>query len=132
MSDGSARTMDSRDWLLRDLPAACFSVAFTLNRIALADLPPLTIVLGRVALGESDFSLGLWVRGVRLPAGWRHWRDVLVVGALGNALPFALTVFGQSRISVGLAAIPVATTPFCTLLAAHLLTDDEQLSPDRL
>ena len=124
--------MDSRDWLRLATLAACFSGAFFFNRFALADLPPLTIVLARVALAAAALHLVLRLRGERLPAGWCHWRAFLVMGALGNALPFALTIFGQTRIASGLASILIATTPLYTIVAAHLLTRDEKLSPNRL
>ena len=54
------------------------------------------------------------------------------MGALGNGLPFTLTVAGQIRISASLTSIPIAATPLSTLVAAHLLTGDEQLTPNRL
>jgi hypothetical protein len=44
--------MAPRDWLLLLALAACFSGSFFFNRVALAELPPLTIVLGRVGLGQ--------------------------------------------------------------------------------
>ena len=61
--------MGSRDWLLLVMLAACFSVAFFFNRIALADLPPLTIVLGRVGLGAAALHLVLRLRREHLPTG---------------------------------------------------------------
>ncbi len=132
MIGGSARAMGSRDWLLLVALAACFSGAFFFNRVALGDLPPLTIVLGRVALGAAALLLVIRLRGERLPAGRGHRRAFLVLGGLGSAVPFALTVVGQTRISGGQAAILITTTPLCTLVAAHLLTPDEKLSPNRL
>lgn len=128
----SGHPMGGRDWLLLVALAACFSVAFFFNRIALADLPPLTIVFGRVGLGAAALHLVLRLRGERLPAGWGTWSAFLAAGGLGSALPFALTVAGQTRIASGLASILIATTPLWTLIAAHLLTDDEPLRTHRL
>ena len=128
----SGRMMSSRAWLLLVILAACFCGAFSFNRVALADLPPLTIVLLRVGLGAAALHLVLRLRSERLPTGWCHWRAFLIMGALSNALPFALVVLGQTRITSGLASILIATTPLWTIVVAHLMTRDEKLSPNRL
>jgi drug/metabolite transporter (DMT)-like permease len=120
------------DWLLLVAMAWCFSGAFAFNAVALADLPPLTIVLARVALGALALQLVLRLRGERVPVGWRRRCAFLALGALGSALPLTLTVAGQTRIGGGQAAILVAMTPLCTLVAARLLTRDEPLSANRL
>src|SRR5215211_7870938 len=78
--------MATRDWLLLLALAACFSGSFFFNRVALAELPPLTIVLGRVGLGAVTLNVVLLLRGERLPTGWANWRAFLVMGALSNAL----------------------------------------------
>jgi drug/metabolite transporter (DMT)-like permease len=132
MTGQVARTMGARDWPPLVLLAACFCGTFLLNDVALGDLSPLTIVFGRVALGAAVLHLVIRFRGERVPTGPDHRRDYLVMGALSNALPFTLTVAGQTRISGGLAAILIATTPLCTIVVAHLLTHDERLSPNRL
>jgi drug/metabolite transporter (DMT)-like permease len=127
---GHAMTL--RDWLLLLTLAACFSGSFFFNRVALAELPPLTIVLGRVGLGAVALNLVLRLRGERLPTGWEHWRAFLIMGAFSNALPFVLIVSGQTRIASSLASILNATTPLWTILVAHVLTRDEKLTPNRL
>jgi drug/metabolite transporter (DMT)-like permease len=54
------------------------------------------------------------------------------MGLLNNAVPFCLVVWCQSHIASGLAAILNATTPISTVIVAHLLTDDEKMSGNRL
>jgi drug/metabolite transporter (DMT)-like permease len=54
------------------------------------------------------------------------------MGLLNNAIPFTLFVWGQHHIASGLAAILNATTPLFTVLVAHLLTEDERLSPGKV
>ena len=132
MTAQPGRPMGSRDWLLLVALAACFSGSFFFNRVALADLPPLTIVLGRVGLGAATLNLVLRVRRERLATGWASWRAFLVMGALSNAAPFALIVSGQTRIPSGVASILNATTPLSTVLVAHLMTRDEKLTANRL
>jgi drug/metabolite transporter (DMT)-like permease len=54
------------------------------------------------------------------------------MGILNNAMPFCLVVWGQTHIASGLAAILNATTPISTVIVAHLLTDDEKMTGNRL
>lgn len=132
MTARSTHAISTRDWLLLLALAACFSCSFFFNRVALADLPPLTVVLGRVGVGAVALNLALLIRGERLPAGWANWRAFLVMGAFSNALPFVLIVSGQTRIASSLASILNATTPLWTILVAHALTRDETLTVNRL
>jgi drug/metabolite transporter (DMT)-like permease len=46
--------------------------------------------------------------------------------------PFCLIVWGQTHIASGLAAILNATTPLFTVIVAHVLTDDERMTGNRL
>jgi drug/metabolite transporter (DMT)-like permease len=132
MTTRSRHALAPHDYLLLLALATCFSGSFFFNRVALAELPPLTIVLGRVGLGAVALNLVLRLRGERLPTGWESWRAFLMMGAFSNALPFVLIVSGQTRIASGLASILNATTPLWTILMAHLLTRDEKLTTNRL
>jgi drug/metabolite transporter (DMT)-like permease len=54
------------------------------------------------------------------------------MGLINNVIPFTLIVYGETRISSGLASILNATTPIFTLLIAHLSTANEKLSGGKL
>jgi drug/metabolite transporter (DMT)-like permease len=56
------------------------------------------------------------------------WGRFLAMGLMNNVVPFTLIVFGETRISSGLASILNATTPIFGVLAAQLFTADEKLS----
>ncbi len=72
--------------------------------VAVADLPPLTIVALRVGLA----AMALWcialVIGLRPPTSPRVWGAFGIMGLLNNAIPFALIVWGQTLIASGLAS----------------------------
>ncbi|HZB38641.1 MAG TPA: DMT family transporter, partial [Beijerinckiaceae bacterium] len=100
--------------------------------IAVAALPPLTIVALRVGLAALILNLALRPMGLSLPADRRVWAAFVGMGILNNVVPFSLIVFGQTRIGSGLAAILNATTPLFAVVVAHLATPDERLTPARL
>src|ERR1044072_6091237 len=100
--------------------------------IAVKELPPLTIVVLRVGLAAAMLGVVLRVLGVRLPRERHAWGAFLGMGLLNNAIPFCLIVWGQTQIASGLAPILNATTPLFTVIVAHIVTDDERMTGNRL
>lgn len=129
---GMTPRMGALEWGLVVLLSLLWGGAFFCTELALAGLPPLTVVLGRVGFA----ALTLWAVGAltghRLPLAPRLWGAFLVMGFLNNLLPFSLIISAQVHIEGGLAAILNATTPLFTVLLAAGLTTDERLTPARL
>jgi drug/metabolite transporter (DMT)-like permease len=57
---------------------------------------------------------------------------MLLLALLNNVVPFLLFAWANTQIASGLASILNATTPLWGVLLAHLYTQDEQLSRNRL
>ena len=123
--------MSARNWGLLCILSVLWGGSFFFVEIALTGLPPLTIVFARVA--GAALILALWIKaqGRGLPRGFAAWRALLVQGLLNNAVPFTLFAVAQGQIEGALAAIVNATTPLWTVLAAHLFTTDDRLTPAR-
>jgi drug/metabolite transporter (DMT)-like permease len=132
MAERPGQTMGRAEWLLLLTLAAIWSGVYVFNQIALDDLPPLTIALGRVGLAAIVLQVALRLSGVRLPRDAQTWGAFLMMGALANVVPFALIIWGQTRIESGLAAILNATTPLFTILAARAMTRTEPLTASTL
>ena len=106
--------------------------SFFFAKVALGELAPLSVVLGRVALAAIalNFVLALTVGSLfqrKVP-----WRSFLAMGLLNNLVPFALIFWGQTQIASGLASILNATTPLFTMVVAHFLTRDERIDAIKL
>lgn len=108
--------------------AGVWGGSFFFYKILVAELPPFTVVLGRVGIAAIILNLWLLLRGDFMPTSPRLWRQFILMGLLNNAIPFSLIVFGEMRISSGLAAILNATTPIFGVLVAHALTRNEKLT----
>ena len=135
MRDGSApqqRAMNATEWALLLLLAVLWGGSFFFGKVALAAVPPLTLVVLRTGTAALALLLYLAVRGQGLPVSLAVWRGFLVMGLLNNAIPFALINWGQTQIDSGLSAILNATTPLFTVLIAHLVTIDERLTRPRI
>lgn len=123
--------MTLREWGMLLALATVWGGSFFFNEIALRDLPVLTVVVSRVALGALVLLVLLRLRGDRMPRDRRIWRAFFVMGLLNNAIPFSLIVWGQQHIASGVASILNASTPVFTVILAHLLTRDEPMTKGR-
>jgi drug/metabolite transporter (DMT)-like permease len=108
--------IDARDGSLLAVLSVLWGGSFFFNGLALKELPPLTLVLLRVALGAL-FLLPL-VRAYRIefPVGIAGWKPFFAVAFFNNVLPFSLIVMGQTFIASGLASVLNATTPLFTVV----------------
>jgi drug/metabolite transporter (DMT)-like permease len=124
--------MGPREWALLVALSVLWGGSFFFFKVLVAEVPPFTVVLGRVGLAAVILNLVIALRGERMPGSLRLWGSFLVMGLLNNVVPFTLIVFGETRISGGLASILNATTPLFTVVAAHFLTANEKLSPGKV
>ena len=133
MLPASARlTMSATDWLQLIALSILWGGSFFFGKIAVQELPPLTVAFGRVAIAAAFLIVLARATGVALPESASAWRPFAIMGLLNNAIPFVLILWGQTHIPSGLAAILNATTPLFTVLVAHAATRDERLTPSRL
>jgi drug/metabolite transporter (DMT)-like permease len=126
------RPMGQSEWGLLLALAVLWGGSFFFSKIAVGELPPLTVVLCRVTLAALVLDAIVLLGGWRLPRDPRVWGALFVMGLLNNVVPFSLIFWGQTRIASGLASILNATTPLFTVLVAHAVTGDEKLTPARL
>jgi drug/metabolite transporter (DMT)-like permease len=124
--------MNVGDWGLLLFLSLLWGGSFFFNQVAVAELPVLTVVAGRVALA----AVALWMVAALLGTPLPRSRAVLVaflgMGFLNNAVPFTLIVWGQAQIGSGVAAILNAATPLFAVVVAGRLTADEPLTVSRL
>ena len=124
--------MTAAEWALLVGLSVLWGGSFLFVGVAVAELPPLSIVVARVALGAAALLVALRFMGVALPRERRVWVAFLGMGVLNNAIPFTLIAWGQGHIASGVASIFNATTPLFTVVVAHWLTADERMSARKL
>ena len=119
------RPMNAVEWGLLILLSVVWGGSFFFNQVAVAELPPLTVVAARVAGAALILLVVLRAFGIALPRDRRVWAAFLVMGLLNNAIPFTLIVWGQTQIASGVAAILNASTSVFTVILANFLTSNE-------
>jgi drug/metabolite transporter (DMT)-like permease len=92
--------------------------SFTLIKVAVETVPPLTITAARVTIAALMLILFARMRGLSLPREGTTWAAFFVQGLLQSALPFTLISWGEKHIASGLAGVLNATPPMFVLLIA--------------
>jgi drug/metabolite transporter (DMT)-like permease len=118
-----------RDYVLLAALSIAWGASFFFGKLALQELPPLTIALGRFGFAALALAVAVRVAGLAVP---RRWPEFFAMGVLNNAVPFCLLIWAQTRLPSGTAAILNAATPLFTVVVAHCFTADESLTRARL
>lgn len=125
----SSPVMGAREWLLLLLLSLLWGGSFFFGKIAVAEWPPLAVVLSRVSLAAVVLYLVLRARGLDMAVGRRMWLAFFGMGLLNNLIPFALIFWGQTQLESGVSAILNATTPVFGVLVAHVFGTNEKATP---
>ena len=120
--------MGSTDWGLLLALSLLWGGSFLFVAVAVAEVPPLTLVALRVSIAGAAMLIVARLLGLPWPWMAAPAGAFLLLGLLNNAIPFTLLFYGQTRITAGLASILNATTPIFTVLVLHWLTTDERLT----
>jgi drug/metabolite transporter (DMT)-like permease len=124
--------MSPADWALLLLLSVLWGGSFYFAKIAVPEIPPLTLALGRVGIAAAALIVVARLLAVPFPRDPVVWKQFTVIAALNNAIPFTLLFWAQIHISIGLASILNATTPLFGVLVAHALTHDDRLTAGRV
>ncbi|EBA02924.1 transmembrane drug/metabolite transporter family protein [Rhodobacterales bacterium HTCC2150] len=119
------QTLSSRAWGELLLLALIWGGSFLAMRITLNEVGVFTTVAHRIFWAAFILWGVVLYRGISIPGSGKIWGAFFVMGALNNAIPFALFAWGQLYIETGLTSIlNGATAPFGILLAALFFKDE--------
>lgn len=136
-----ARTPEPRDWALFAVQVAIGGSSFAFIHLALETLPPAAVSAGRMWVGAAVMYavmrfgarkfpplLSKTPRGPRLH---RAWAWMILIAAVGYAIPFLIFPWAQQFIASGLAGVYMAFMPLWTLTLAFFFAG-ERLSPQKI
>ena len=121
-----------KDWGLLAALVALWGSNFMFIKLGVAAVPPATLVAYRLVLGAIILVTVVRVRGYTFPPIGRAWLPYIVLGVVGNCLPFWFITWGQKSIDSALAGILMAIMPLTTLVLAHFLVAGERISRNRV
>jgi len=120
-----------RDWIGLAALVLMWGTAFVFIRLGVETIPPEGVAAGRIASAALLLCAAVRLSGLRFPRLGRIWLHFLVLGIVGNALPFFLIGWGQERVDSGLSATLMAVNPLVTLVLAHRFVPGERMTPGR-
>ena len=120
------------DYALLFLLGAIWGASFVFIKIAVEEIPPLTVTGVRLGLAAVLLAGAGMLAGQRWPRGWATWRLIALAALFGNVLPFTLITWGEEVIHSSTAAILMGGMPLLTIVIAHWVTEDERINAPKV
>lgn len=117
-----------KDWLSLLLLILLWGTSFMFTAVSLQSFSPVGIVSLRVLIAAVILTLFMLTKGFRLPTEPLAWAVFLLIGFMGNLLPFLLISIGQKDVSSGIAGLLMAFMPLATMILAHYFVVGESLN----
>jgi drug/metabolite transporter (DMT)-like permease len=124
--------MGIRNFLWLVLLASLWGPSFLFIKVAVEEIPPVTLAAGRVGLAALTLYVVLKIQRRGLMPFGPIWKHFAIVGFFSNALPFSLFSWGEQHVDSALAAILNGSTPLFTIILAHIFTSDDHITPAKL
>ena len=105
-----------------------FGSAFLLTKIALNDMPPLTVVTWRIVVAALTLWCIVLYQRKAISELLPYWKIFLLLALTGNCVPFFLIAWGQQYVDSGLAGILMAMMPLVTIILAHFFVVNERIT----
>ncbi|ATW25149.1 DMT family transporter [Candidatus Formimonas warabiya] len=126
------REVRSGDFLLLIITAILWGISFLFIKVAVASLPPCTLVGLRLFLASLFLLCYVYGTGSKMPKPGRAWLPFLILGVTNCTAPYLLIAWGEIYIDSGLAAILGATMPLFTILFGHFVARSERMTGTKL
>ena len=101
--------------------ACLWGSSYLFTKIAVATIPPLTLVAGRVTLATLFLLLVLAFQSARLPRDWRTWRMLLVQSFCNSIASWTLLAWAQQHVDSSLAGVLNSTSPLFVFFLSLLM-----------
>jgi drug/metabolite transporter (DMT)-like permease len=130
-------TGNGQENLLYELPllgllAALWGSSYLLIKIAVATIPPITLIAMRVSLAAVFLLAVMWFQGARFPRDWSTWRMLLVQAFFNSIASWTVLAWGQQHVDSGLAGVLNSTSPIFVLFITLLFTRHEPVTAWKL
>lgn len=108
------------------LLATLWGAAYTLVKIGVATIPPLTLISGRTLIAGSILLAIMSLRGIAMPRDPAVWKRFMIQACLNSVVPFTLIAYAERHVGAGLATILGSNAPIFAFLLALLFVRHER------
>ena len=108
------------------LLATLWGAAYTLVKIGVETIPPLTFISGRTLIAGGILLAIMALRGIALPRDPAVWKRFMIQACLNSVVPFTLIAYAETHVGAGLATILGSNAPIFAFLPALLFVRHER------
>ncbi len=105
--------------------ALLWGSSYLFIKIAVADIPPVTLIAARVSIAALFLASVMAWRGERLPRDAATWRVLFIQAILNSIGAWTVLAWGQQYVDAGLASVLNSTSPVFVFAITALLTRHE-------
>jgi drug/metabolite transporter (DMT)-like permease len=120
--------MKPQYWALIILLGAVWGCSFLFNAILIREISPLWVAAGRVTIGAAICWVVFFATRKKLPTDWRVYPQLLVLGILNYAIPFALFPYAEQTVASSIVGVINGMTPMTTVIVSQLWPGGEKAS----
>lgn len=118
--------MKPQYWALIVLLGAVWGCSFLFNAILIREISPLWVAAGRVTIGAAICWVVFFATRKKLPTDWRLYPQLLVLGILNYAIPFALFPYAEETVASSIVGVINGMTPMTTVIVSQLWPGGER------
>ena len=124
--------MPLRYWALIILLGAVWGCSFLFNAILIREISPLWVAAGRVTIGAAICWVVFFATRKKLPTDWRIYPQLLLLGILNYAIPFALFPYAEQTVASSIVGVINGMTPMTTVIVSQLWPGGEKATWNKL
>ena len=118
--------------LLLGLLALLWGSSYLFIKVAVAEIPPITLIALRVLGAATFLMIVMRLRAESLPRDRRTWRMLLVQAFFNSIGAWTVLAWGQQFVGAGLASVLNSTSPIFVILMIACVTRHEGLGGRKL
>ena len=112
--------------------ATLWGASYTFLKVAVATIPPITLIAGRTLIAGLLLIVIMRWRGMKLPADAANWRRFLFQACLNSVIPWTMVAWGTQALDAGVATILNSTAPIFTFFLTLAVTRHEAVTSRKL
>lgn len=124
--------MSLRYWALIIGLGAVWGCSFLFNAVLIREIGPLWVSAGRVSIGALICWAYFLITRRSLPADRWLYPQLLLLGILNYAIPFALFPFAEENLASGIVGVINGLTPMTTVIVSQLWPGGEKATTNKV
>jgi drug/metabolite transporter (DMT)-like permease len=108
--------------------ATLWGASYTFLKVAVATIPPVTLIAGRTLIAGLLLVAIMQWRGIKMPVDAANWRRFLFQACLNSVIPWTMVAWGTRAVDAGVATILNSTAPIFTFFLTLAITRHEAVT----